>query len=319
MLIDEAKQSGADAVKFQTWITEKITTKHAEKAEYQIETTGTKGNQFSMLKSLELSFRDFHDLKAYADMKDILFISTPGDAESANALEEIDVPAFKIGSDDLTNTILLEHVATKKKPIILSTGMASLREVGDAIRTLKNKGGNKVVLMHCVSNYPTSLEECNLRAMKTMATSFGLPVGFSDHTRGIDAALCAVALDACIIEKHLTLSKAMRGPDHRASLNPLEFACMVKAIRRAELILGSPKKRPTLSELRMRKIVRKSVVAAADIPKGTVIQASMLAVKRPGTGVTPNRFREFLGRTARRDIKRDELLNFRDILRNRIS
>ncbi|MDI6917988.1 MAG: N-acetylneuraminate synthase, partial [Thermoplasmatales archaeon] len=267
-LIDTAKNAKADAVKFQTFKTGKILIKEAPKAEYQKETTG-EGTQYEMIKKLELSEKDFKELAGYAKQRGIMFLSTPFDEESADLLEKLNVPAFKIGSGDLTNLPLLEYIAKKDKTIIISTGMATLDEVRDAVNAIKNAGNNQIILLHCTSNYPAKIGDCNLRAMHTLEKEFNVPVGYSDHTLGITVSVAAVAMGASVIEKHFTLDKNLPGPDHRASLEPDELKEMVKKIRNVEKALGTGEKKPAESEMETQKVARKSIVAKVNIQKGT--------------------------------------------------
>jgi len=313
-LIDAAKKAGADAVKFQTWITEELVTKTAKKAEYQKRTTGAKENQYQMIKKLELSQEDFRELKKYADKKGIIFLSTPDEKKSADFLDELGVPAFKIGSGEVTNLLYLEYVARKKKPVILSTGMTTLKEVGEAVKTMKKAGNNKIILLHCTTNYPCPLEEVNLRAMLTLKKKFGLPVGYSDHTLGITVPIMAVTLGAQVIEKHFTLDRSLPGPDHKASLEPAELKEIVKAIRNAEKALGDGIKKPTKNEEKIKEVIRKSIVARSDILKGTRITKNILIVKRPGTGIEPKYFNKVIGKRAKKDIKKDSLIKFKDLV-----
>jgi len=229
-LIDAAKDAGADAVKFQTFKTENVVVKDAQKAEYQKETTG-EGSQYEMIKKLELTEEDFRELADYAKEKDIMFLSSPFDKESVDLLNELDVPAFKVGSGEITNLPLLRYIAKKEKPIILSTGMSTLGEIEEALDVIRSEGVEDIILLHCVSNYPARIEDVNLRALGTLKQAFKLPVGFSDHTLGITAPIAAVALGACVIEKHFTLDRNLPGPDHKASLEPEELKEMAKAIR----------------------------------------------------------------------------------------
>ena len=239
-LVDVTAEAGADAVKFQTFITEEIVTRHAEKADYQKQNTGSKKeSQFEMLKKLELSFENFRELKIYCDAKGIMFLSTPFDQKSIDFLDELGVPAFKIASGEINNYPLLNYVAAKRKPIILSTGMSTLAEVERAVELLFRTHHSKVALLHCTSDYPAKIEDVNLKAMRTLYQAFYLPVGLSDHTPGIEVALAAVAMGASIIEKHFTTDKSLAGPDHKASLRPLELKALVKAIRNIEKALGS--------------------------------------------------------------------------------
>lgn len=309
-LVDIAAQAGADAVKFQTFTAEHIVTPGAPKADYQLRVTNVGESQYAMLKKLELSEQDFAELKDYCEQKDILFLSTPHDQESIDFLDQLGVSFFKVGSGDITNIPYLRHVARKRKPIILSTGMATLGEVEEAVETILTEGNKDLALLHCVSNYPARVEECNLRAIRTLSMAFNLPVGFSDHTLGIEISLAAVALGACIVEKHFTLDRMLPGPDHKASLEPAELISLVKGIRNIEKALGDGVKKPSLDELKNMVTIRKSLVAASDIPVGTVIREEMLKVKRPGTGIPPRFLSKIVGRRARRHIKADELLEW---------
>ena len=312
-LIDAAKDAGADAVKFQTFKTEKIVIKNAEKAKYQKETTGVGESQYGMLKKLELTEEDFRELADHAKEKEILFLSSPFDKESVDLLYELDVPAFKIGSGEITNFPLLKHIAKKGKTIILSTGMATLGEVEEALNVIRSEGVEKVILLHCVSNYPARIEDVNLRAMETLKHAFKLPVGFSDHTLGITASIAAVALGACVIEKHFTLDRNLIGPDHKASLEPDELKEMVKTIRDVEKALGDWIKRPTINEEEIKKIARRSIIAKMDISEGTVITEDMLDIKRPGTGIEPKYFDFVIGMRAKKDIKKSDIVTWKMI------
>ena len=307
-LIDVAKDVGGDAVKFQTFKAENIVIKNAEKAEYQKETAGIEESQYDMIKKLELTEYDFKELADYAKEKDILFLSSPFDKESVDLLYKLDVPVFKVGSGEITNFPLLKHIAKKEKPIILSTGMATLGEVEEALNVIRSEGAEDVVLLHCVSNYPARIEDVNLRAMETLKQEFKIPVGFSDHTLGITVPIAAVALDACVIEKHFTLDRNLPGPDHKASLELDELKEMVKAIRDVEKALGDGIKRPTKEEDEIKKIARRSIVAKIDIPKGTIIAEDMLDVKRPGTGIKPKYIDMIVGKKAKENIRKDELV-----------
>jgi len=312
-LIDVAKEAGADVVKFQTWITEEIITKTAPKAEYQNETTGKEESQYEMLKKLELSQKDFRALKRYADKKRIIFLSTPDEQKSADFLFKLGVPAFKVGSGELTNLPYLAHIAKKKKPIILSTGMGDLAEVKLAVGTIKKAGNSNIILLHCTTSYPCPLKEVNLKAMLTLKKEFGLLVGYSDHTLGIVAPVMAVALGAQVLEKHFTLDKDLPGPDHKASLGPDELKEMIKAVRIAEKALGDGIKKPSRTEEKNKEVVRKSIVAKTDISKGVLITEKMLIMKRPSTGIQPKYLNKVLGRKAKRNIKKDTLIRFEQI------
>jgi len=310
-LIDAAKKARADAVKFQTFKAENVVTKNAEKADYQKETTG-RGSQYEMIKKLELSEDDFRELAEYARERNITFLSSPFCKESVDLLDEIGVPAFKIASGEITNFPLLKHVSSKGKPIILSTGMATLGEIEEALKAIRSGGVKDIILLHCVTSYPAKIEDVNLKAIQTLKCAFKLPVGFSDHTMGIAIPVAAVALGACVIEKHLTLDRKMLGPDHKASLEPHEFKEMVKAIRNAEKALGDGIKKPTEEE-RIKKVARRSIVAKVSIPKGAVITTDMLDAKRPGTGISPKYMDIIVGRVARVNIKRGEIISWKMI------
>jgi len=311
-LVDVAKRAGVDAVKFQTFITEEIVTKTAEMANYQKENIGKKESQFEMLKKIELSYKDFIELKKYCDRKGIIFLSTPHSEDAIDFLEPL-VPVYKIASGDLTNLPFLEKIAKKKKPIILSTGMARLDEVSEAVNIIKTQGNNKIILLHCTSNYPCPLEEVNLRTMATLKREFSLPVGYSDHTLGTLVPVMAVTMGAVVIEKHFTLDRNLTGPDHKASLEPKELKLMVKTIRDVEKALGNGIKKPTESEKKIKKIVRKSIIAKVNIPKGTKISKEMLIIKRPGTGIAPKYINRIVGEKAKRNILKDELINWHKI------
>lgn len=306
-LVDAAIAAGADAVKFQTFIASELLTAEAAKAEYQKTTTGERESQLEMIKRLELSFGDFRKLKIYCDDQGITFLSTPFDFKSVDFLEGLGVVAFKISSGDLTNDPLLRYVAPKGRPVILSTGMSDMDEVREALAVLH---GADVILLQCVTNYPAAAEDINLRAMLSMQSAFDVNVGYSDHTLGIEVPLAAVALGACVIEKHFTLDKNFAGPDHRASLEPQEFKAMVEGIRKVEASLGNGQKVPSASEASNAAVARRSIVAARDISAGTVITPADVAFKRPGTGLPPRMADQVLGKTARVDVKAGSLLDF---------
>lgn len=311
-LVDKAKEAGVDAIKFQTFRAENLVTKEAPKAEYQKETTGD-GSQFEMLKKLELSLEDHITLKRYCEEKGIMFISTPFDYESVDLLEKTDVLLYKVSSGDLTNLPLLSYIANKNKPIILSTGMANLGEVEEAVETISKAGNDRTILLHCTSNYPTAYEDVNLRAMLTMKEAFKLPVGYSDHTIGIEIPIAAVALGAKVIEKHFTLDRNMKGPDHRASIEPDELKIMVRSIRNIELAMGDGIKRCNKSEENIRKVARKSIVAGRDISKDEVITINNISFKRPEFGLKPKYVDLVVGKKARRNIKVNEFITFNDV------
>jgi len=307
-LIDVAKDAGADAVKFQTFKAENVVSRLADKAEYQKKTTGSDKSQLEMIKKLEISFEDFVKLKKYCDKKVIMFLSTPFDHQSIDFLYNL-VDIYKIPSGEIINGPYLKHIAAKNKPIIMSTGMANLGEVEDAINSIREVNSKaKISLLHCTTDYPASYEEVNLKAMQTLAAAFKLPVGYSDHTLGIEVPVAAVAMGAKIIEKHFTLDKNLPGPDHKASLEPDELKEMVKAIRNIEMALGDGIKKPNKSEIEIMKVVRKSIVASKSIKKGEMFTKTNITVKRPGIGISPMRWDEVIGERANRDFKDDELI-----------
>ena len=309
-LVSAAVSAGADAVKFQTFKAEHLATADAPKAEYQLRAAGETETQLDMLRRLELSADDHRLLKGYCGDLGILFMSSPFDEQSADLLTDLDVPVFKIPSGEITNLPLLAHIARKGQPMIVSTGMANLGEVEDAVRTIRAAGNDNYVLLHCVSNYPADAQDVNLRAMSTLSAAFGVPVGYSDHTMGTEVAVAAVALSACVIEKHLTLDRSMTGPDHLASLEPDEFASMVRSIRSVEAALGHGVKQPADSEYGTAQVARKSLVAARDIAVGQTLTEDSLAMKRPGTGLAPAMLRHVLGRSARESIPAGSLITF---------
>ena len=308
-LVDVAAQAGADAVKFQTFIAEKVVSPAASKAAYQMETTDTGESQLDMVKRLELPFDAFRELYDYCQAKDILFMSTPFDKESVDFLADLDVAVFKIPSGEITNLPFLTHVACKGKPMIVSTGMSYLGEVEAAVRTIEEAGNHDFVLLHCVSNYPADPANVNLRAMQTLAMAFGVPVGYSDHTTGIEVSLAAVAMGACVIEKHFTLDRSLPGPDHRASLEPGELTALVRGIRTVEASLGHGRKEPAASEANTAAVARKSLVAAQDISAGTQLTRDLVAIMRPGTGLPPTALPYLLDRTVRVDVPAGTLFN----------
>ncbi|MBT6053543.1 MAG: N-acetylneuraminate synthase [Candidatus Scalindua sp.] len=333
-LIDVAVEAGADAVKFQTFRAENLVSRIAPKAEYQMKTTNCTESQFEMIKKLQLGFDDYSSLIQCCQKKGIQFLATPFDLESVDLLSDtLDVPVIKLSSGDITNAPLLLKVAKTGKPVILSTGMSSLGEIEIALSVLAfgyvapdkkflmtnfqdiyfSEMGQevlrkKVLLLHCTSEYPAPYGEVNLHAMDTLQKSFCLQVGLSDHTLGIAISIAAAALGAVVIEKHFTLSRKLSGPDHKASLEPHELKTMVESIRQVEEALGSPDKIPTPSELKNRPVFRKSLIASDDIKKGEIITGNKLVVKRPGSGISPINYWEYLGSTADRDYKQDEMI-----------
>ena len=307
-LVDAAVMAGADAVKFQTFKAENLVCKDAKKAEYQLETTDKLETQYSMLKKLELTEKMHRELLEYCREKDIIFLSTPFDIESARMLADMGIPIMKIPSGEITNFPYLREIAGYHKKVILSTGMSSLSEVRSALDVLKEYGAEDITVLHCNTQYPTPIRDVNLLAMVSMRKILGVPTGYSDHTQGIEVPLAAAALGACVIEKHFTLDRNMEGPDHKASLEPCELKAMVEGIRRIELALGKDVKQVSASEKANIDIVRKSIVADKPIGKGELFTEENLTTKRPGTGISPMRWNEIIGKTAGRDYKADEMI-----------
>ncbi|NLC78741.1 MAG: N-acetylneuraminate synthase [Ruminococcaceae bacterium] len=307
-LIDAAADAHADAVKFQTFIPEKVISTFAEKADYQKESTGASESQLDMVRKLWLSYDSFRELKAYCEKKDILFLSTPFDLPSLDFLISLGMPILKIPSGEITNLPLLIAAAKTHLPVILSTGMSRLEEITYARSVLLENGTPEITLLHCNTEYPTPFCDANIKAMLTLKERFGGRVGYSDHTLGIEAPIAATALGAEVIEKHFTLDKTMPGPDHSCSLEPNELKAMVSAIRNIEKALGTGEKVPSSSETRNIAIARKSIVAARDIKMGEVFTSSNLDVKRPGNGISPMNWFSVLGKTAKRDFLADELI-----------
>lgn len=306
-LVDAAKGAGVDCIKFQTFKSNNLVSNSAQKAEYQKVTTG-EGSQFDMLKKLELSFQEFLDLKNYCDKVGIRFLSTPFDFDSIEFLNSVDMPFWKIPSGEVTNYPYLVALAKTGKPVVMSTGMCDMTEIGEAINVLRENGTTDIKLLHCNTEYPTPFEDVNLCAMQTIRDVFGLEVGYSDHTKGIEVPIAAVALGATMIEKHFTLDRGMEGPDHKASLEPSELASMVSSIRNIEKALGNADKTPSPSEKRNIIVARKSIVAAKNIKEGEILTAEKITVKRPGIGISPMKWNDVLGTRAVRDFEEDELI-----------
>jgi N,N'-diacetyllegionaminate synthase len=309
-LVDAAKAAGADAVKFQTFRAERLATRSAHKAAYQERTTAAAESQFEMLQRLELDAEAHRRIIEHCRKRKIQFLSSPFDAESADLLEKMDLPLYKVPSGEITNVLLLEHIAKKKRPIILSTGMSTLGEVEEAVRVLQGAGANQLTLLHCVTEYPAPYDQVNLRAMHTLKYAFGLPVGYSDHTPGIEVSIAAVALGAEVIEKHFTLDRSLAGPDHAASLEPGELERMVTAIRHVEVALGDGIKTPAKCELANISVARKSVVASRPMREGHKLQRSDLDTKRPGNGIAPNLWPTLIGRRLRTAIQKDQVISW---------
>jgi N,N'-diacetyllegionaminate synthase len=308
-LVDVAAESGVDAVKFQTFRAENIVSKYAEKAEYQKLTTDAGESQLEMLKKLELDEAAHKALFRYCSEKNIQFMSSPFDLEGIDLLNSLGVEIFKIPSGEIINLPYLRKIGCLKKNIILSTGMADLGEIEKALDVLVSAGTllENITVLHSNSQYPTPMEDVNLRAMETIRCAFKVKVGYSDHTQGIEVPIAAVALGASVIEKHFTLDKAMAGPDHKASLQPQELMAMVRAIRNIEKALGDGIKKPSQSERKNIEIVRKSIVAARDIKQGEVFTKQNITTKRPGTGISPLEWDRVIGKKAKRNFKKGEL------------
>ncbi len=303
-LVDKACEAGVDCVKFQTFKAENLVNKDAKKADYQVDNTGNSDSQLNMLKKLELSFNDFVELKNYCDKKGIMFLSTPFDFESIEFLAPL-MTIFKVPSGEITNLPYLRKINSYKKEVILSTGMATLDEIQDALNILKDC---KVSLLHCTTEYPCPYDGVNMNAMITMRDKFNLPFGYSDHTKGIEIPVMAVAMGAKIIEKHFTIDKNMEGPDHKASLEPNELKEMVLSIRNVEKAFGTGIKEPQESEKKNISIARKSIVAKCDIKKGELLTENNLTCKRPATGISPMKWDSIVGTAAHRDYKEDDLI-----------
>lgn len=306
-LADAAKTAGADCIKFQTFKADNLVSTKAPKANYQTSLTGD-GSQYSMLKALELSYSEFTSLSEYCKSIDIRFLSTPFDLESINFLNSLAMPFWKIPSGEVTNLPYLIAIAKTGKPIVMSTGMCEMFEIEEAVKVLQQHGAGEIKLLQCNTEYPTPFEDVNLRAMKSMREFFGLDVGYSDHTRGIEVSIAAVALGATIIEKHFTLDRTMPGPDHKASIEPDELSLMILSIRNVERALGSSIKQASPSEMENKVVARKSIVAAKDISKGEVFTVENITVKRPGSGISPMHWFDVLGKVSPQNFYKDELI-----------
>jgi N,N'-diacetyllegionaminate synthase len=309
-LADAAKACGADAVKYQTFKAASLASAGAAKASYQKKATGGSQTQREMLAGLELSDEAHRALAAHCKAIGLTFLSTPFDEASADLLEGLGVPLFKVPSGELTNKPLIRHVAAKGKPLILSTGMSTLAEVADAVRWAREVSSAPLTLLHCLTEYPAPVEQVNLRAMDTLREHFGLPAGYSDHTPGIEVSVAAAARGAAVIEKHLTLDKGLPGPDHAASLDPAEFSALVKAVRAVSSALGDGVKRAAPCEAANRAVARRSVVAARDLPAGHTLAAADLALKRPGDGIAPAELERLPGRRLKKALAADETLTW---------
>ncbi len=310
-LIDAAAEAGVDYVKFQTFNSKKLVSKNAQKADYQKENTkDSSETQLSMLQKLELSKEDHLVLIAYCKTKNINFLSTAFDMESIKFLHELNIDLWKIPSGEITNLPYLRKIGSYGKPVIISTGMAEMAEIEDAIKVIKSAGTNpnNITVLHCNTEYPTPMVDVNISAMNSISENFNVPVGYSDHTLGIEVPIAAVALGATVIEKHFTLDKKMEGPDHKASLDPEELKAMVSSIRNIEKAIGNGIKAPSPSEAKNKSIARKSIVASKDIRKGEIFSTENLTVKRPGTGISPMRWDEIIGTKADKSYSEDDLI-----------
>ena len=307
-MIEEAARAGADYIKFQTFKPEKLVSKYAQKADYQKKTTGSQESQLQMLEKLALSYDDFVELKKYCEQIGIGFLSTPFDEDSIRFLDRLDMDFWKIPSGEITNYPYLVQIAQTGRDIVLSTGMCEMDEIADAMKVLEENGAGNISLLHCNTEYPTPYEDVNLLAMNQMREVFNKQVGYSDHTVGIEVPIAAVALGAEIIEKHFTLDKNMEGPDHKASLEPLELSQMICSIRHIEKSLGDGNKKRTASEQHNVVAVRKSIVAKCEIHKGELFTEKNLTVKRPSNGISPMKWNEIIGTRAQRDFLEDELI-----------
>lgn len=312
-LVDMAKECGADAVKFQIFKANESTGIFAEKAKYQKENDKTEESQFEMIKKLELPFESFKDIKNYCDKKEIMFLSTPDGVESLNYLISLNVDFIKVGSSEITNLKFLKEIGFTKKHIILSTGMSTLGEVEKAIEAIYSTGNKNIHLMHCTSDYPTNIDDVNLKAMITLRDAFKVPIGLSDHTLGFESAIAATTLGAKFIEKHITLDKNMKGPDHKASMDFDEFKEYVIHIRNTERLLGDGVKKPTKREIDIIKDSRRSILASRFLKKGTILKEDMLTFKRPGYGIKPELSYILIGRKLKRDLLKEEVIWWDDV------
>ena len=309
-LIDVAADCGADYVKFQTFSADRIVTKSADKAEYQKQSSDSSESQFEMLKRLELSVEMHLELIEHCKHKSIKFLSTGFDIQSVDLLVGLGLNLVKIPSGEITNLPLLRHIGSLDLPVILSSGMSTMKEIGDALLILEQTGlhRDQITVLHCTTEYPAPMSEVNLRAMNNICTTFGVAVGYSDHTVGTEVSIAAVALGASVIEKHFTIDRSLPGPDHKASSEPVELVAMVKAIRNIEVALGSDVKEPTMSEIKNAHIARKSILASQKIEKGEILSTVNLVVKRPGNGMSPMLWDRLIGQVATRTYLPDEMI-----------
>jgi N-acetylneuraminate synthase/N,N'-diacetyllegionaminate synthase len=309
-MIDKAVEAGVDAIKFQTFKAKNLVTKDAKQAKYQIDNLNKETSQYEMLKKLELDYDKHKELMDYCEEKNVIFLSSPFDLESVELLDKLGMTIFKIPSGEINNVPYLRKIARTNKKVILSTGMSRLSDIEFALRIFRENGNYDVTVLHCNTDYPTKMKDVNLNAMKTIREAFKVKVGYSDHTLGIEVPIAAVALGATIIEKHFTLDKSMKGPDHKASLDSIELKAMVKAIRNIEVALGNGVKTLTQVECENIKVVRKSIVASKEIKKGERFTEKNLVIKRPGIGIAPNRWDEIIGTIATEDYEKDELIRW---------
>ena len=307
-LVDKAVEAGADIVKFQTCKAENVISRYADKAEYQKVTTGEADSQLEMVRKLMLTYEEYGQLKEYCDEKGITFLSTAFDLPSVDYLHSIGMKLWKIPSGEITNLPLLIKIASLHEPIIMSTGMSELSEVADAVKVLIENGASDITLLHCTTEYPAPYEDVNLKAMETMRDAFDLPVGYSDHTKGLEIPVAAVARGACVIEKHFTLDRNMEGPDHKASIEPDELKQMVSMIRHVEVAVGDGVKKVSASEAKNQDIARKSIIAKTAIKTGDIFTEENITTKRPGNGINPMRWFELIGKKAKHDYEEDYLI-----------
>ena len=311
-LVFEAKKAGADCVKFQTFKADQVVTEDAPKAMYQIKNTDPNEKQIEMLRKLELSKEAYEELIKVCKEVDIVFMSTPYNNEDVEFLEKLNVEAYKLPSISITEPSFLEYIGKKNKPMIVSTGMATLEEVRNGVEAIISTGNKDIIILHCTTNYPTELNEVNMRAMKKIGDELKILYGYSDHTQEDITCMTAVAMGACVIEKHFTLDKNLPGPDQSSSYNPSQFKKFVQNIRKVEKILGNSIKKPTTSELKNMQGMRRSIVASKSIPKETIIDETMLTLKRPAIGLKPMYLKKLIGKTTKRDIYKDEFINEKD-------
>ena len=315
-LVEKAKEAGVDYIKFQTFKASKLVTKAAKQAEYQQKNIGKESDsQYQMLKKLELSPEEHEILIDYCNQLDIKFFSTAFDFDSIDYLHSLNLGLWKIPSGEVTNYPFLKCIAAFNEPTILSTGMCDMEDVRAAVNALYKNGLSKenLILLHCNTEYPTPFEDVNLKAMDALRQEFGVEVGYSDHTKGIEVPIAAVALGATVIEKHFTLDRNMEGPDHKASLNPEEFKAMVNAIRNVEVAMGDGIRKFSENEKDIKKVARKSIILNKDIKKGTVLEKEMLSIKRPGTGIGPKYLNEVIGKVANKDLNSSAILQWEDL------